>query len=102
MKKRLPRHKLAAYAATLPTCNVVMESCGSDRYLQTLLINGIRAVVSHREVLDNNHDHWVANKKATWRHNKAVVALANKNVRIIWLMINTGEGFNYGVQRTAA
>ena len=58
--------------------------------------------LSHRKVLDNNHDHWVANKKATWRHNKAVVALANKNVRIIWLMINTGEGFNYGVQRTAA
>jgi transposase len=32
MKKRLPRHKLAAYAATLPTCTIVMESCGGANY----------------------------------------------------------------------
>jgi hypothetical protein len=29
LKKRLSRHKLAAYAATLPACTIVME--GSDK-----------------------------------------------------------------------
>jgi transposase len=72
------------------------------RYLRTLLIHRARAVLSHRNVLVSSYDRWVANKKATLSHNKAAVALANKNARIIWSMLNTGEEFNYGVQRTAA
>jgi hypothetical protein len=52
--------------------------------------------------LDSNYDRWVANKKATLSHNKAAVALANKNARIIWSMLNTGEEFNCGVQGIAA
>ena len=32
LRKRLPRHKLAAYIANLPTCTVVMESCGGANY----------------------------------------------------------------------
>jgi transposase len=70
--------------------------------LRTLLIHGARAVLSHRKFLDNNYDRWVAKKKATLSHNKAAVALANKNARIIWSMLSTGEEFNYGVQLAAA
>jgi transposase len=73
-----------------------------DRYLRTLLIHGARAVLSHRKVLDSNYDRWVAKKKTTLSHNKAAVALANKNARIIWSMLSTGEEFNYGVQLAAA
>ena len=32
LKKRLPRHKLAAYVANLRACTVVMESCGGANY----------------------------------------------------------------------
>ncbi len=32
LKRRLPRDKLAAYAANLPPCTVVMESCGGANY----------------------------------------------------------------------
>jgi len=32
LKKRLPRHKLAAYIANLSACTVVMESCGGANY----------------------------------------------------------------------
>ena len=32
LKKRVPRHKLAAYVANLPACTVVMESCGGANY----------------------------------------------------------------------
>lgn len=73
-----------------------------DRYLRTLLIHGARAVLSHSEGSDNDYRLWVARKKATLSHNKAAVALANKNARIIWSMLSTGEEFSYGAQRSAA
>ena len=73
-----------------------------DRYLRTLLIHGARAVLSHCKDSENDYGRWVARKKATLSHNKAAVALANKNARIIWSMLNTGEEFNYGAQPTAA
>ena len=73
-----------------------------DRYLRTLLIHGARAVLSHYKDLDNDYNRWVGRKKATLSHNKAAVALANKNARIIWSMLNTGDEFSYGVQTAAA
>ncbi len=73
-----------------------------DRYLRTLLIHGARAVLSHSKGSDNDYRLWVARKKATLSHNKAAVALANKNARIIWSMLRTGEEFNYGAQTAAA
>jgi len=73
-----------------------------DRYLRTLLIHGARAVLSHYKGQDNNYARWVGRKKVTLSHNKAAVALANKNARIIWSMLNTGEEFNYPIPFTAA
>jgi len=32
LRKRLPRLELAVYLANLPTCTVVMESCGGANY----------------------------------------------------------------------
>jgi len=32
LKKRLPRHRLAAYIANLDACTIVMESCGGANY----------------------------------------------------------------------
>jgi len=54
-----------------------------DRYLRTLLVHGARAVLSHCKDSSNDYTHWVARKRATLSHNKAAVALANKNARII-------------------
>jgi len=64
-----------------------------DRYLRTLLIHGARAVLSHCKDSSNDYTRWVARKRATLSHNKAAVALANKNARIIWSLLNTGENF---------
>lgn len=72
-----------------------------DRYLRTLLIHGARAVLSHHKDAANDYSCWVARKKSTLCHSKAAVALANKNARIIWSMLNTGEEFSYGVQKGA-
>jgi len=53
-----------------------------DRYLCTFLIHGARAVLSHYKDKDNDYTRWVGRKKATLSHNKAAVALGNKNARI--------------------
>ncbi len=73
-----------------------------DRYLRTLLIHGARAALSHYKNTDNEYGRWLIEKKATLSFNKAAVALANKNARIIWSLLKTGEEFNYGAQRAAA
>jgi transposase len=72
-----------------------------DRYLRTLLIHGARAALSHYKSTDNKYGRWLSRKKAMLSFNKAAVALANKNARIIWSMLNTGEEFDYGIQTTA-
>jgi len=58
--------------------------------------------LSHYKTTDNDYGLWLARKKATLSFNKAAVALANKNARIIWSLLNSGEEFNYGVQTAAA
>ncbi|MGB5707488.1 MAG: IS110 family transposase, partial [Arenicellales bacterium] len=59
------------------------------------------AVLSHCKESDSNYARWVAKKRATLSHNKAAVALANKNARIIWSLLSTGEKFNHQVQVAA-
>jgi len=68
-----------------------------DRYLRTLLIHGARAALSHYKTTDNDYGRWLTGKKATLSFNKAAVALANKNARIIWSLLNTGEEFSHDV-----
>ncbi|MDF1761759.1 MAG: transposase [Coxiellaceae bacterium] len=65
-----------------------------DRYLRTLLIHGARAALSFCKNVDNEYGRWLTKRKATMKFNKAAVALANKNARIIWSLLNTGEEFN--------
>ena len=62
-----------------------------DRYVRTLLIHGARAVVTYCGNKTDKRSRWVANKKQRSGHNVAAVALANKNARIIWAMLATGE-----------
>lgn len=73
-----------------------------DRYLRTLLIHGARAALSHYKKTDTGYGRWLVEKKANLSFNKAAVALANKNARIIWSLLHTGEEFNSNVQMGAA
>jgi len=73
-----------------------------DRYFRTLLIHGARAVLSHYKGRDSDYARWVQKKKTDLSFNKAAVALANKNARIIWSMLTTGEPFNGSPRITAA
>lgn len=60
-----------------------------DRHLRTLFIHGARAVF---RVATNNNDgylnQWINQLKERRGFNKTTVAVANKNARIIWSMLN--------------
>jgi len=62
-----------------------------DRYIRMLLVHGARSVVNICENKTDRKSQWVADKKKRCGYNKATVALANKNARVIWAMLATGE-----------
>lgn len=62
-----------------------------DSYVRTLLIHGARSFVRVCEKKTDGLSLWVTDKKRRAGCNKASVALANKNARIIWAMLATGE-----------
>lgn len=62
-----------------------------DRYIRKLLVHGARAVVKTCENKTDKRNVWVADKKQRCGYNKAAVAVANKNARIIWAVLATGE-----------
>lgn len=62
-----------------------------DTYIRTLLIHGGRAVVSHCAKKTDRRSRWVAEKMKTRGKNKAAVAVANKNARVIWKIMSTEE-----------
>ncbi|PRC93558.1 IS110 family transposase [Solimicrobium silvestre] len=58
-----------------------------DSYLRTLLIHGARSVLRAAERKVHHAGSWLANLMERRNFNVAVVALANKNARIIWALL---------------
>lgn len=73
-----------------------------DRYLRTLLIHGARSALSRCKNIDSKYGEWLAEKKTLLSLNKAAVAVANKNARIIWALLKTGKEFNCNQKMLAA
>ena len=64
-----------------------------DAYLRSLLIHGARAALQFAPKREDYRSKWVT-KKATERgFNKATVALANRNARVIWAMLAKNESY---------
>ena len=68
-----------------------------DRYLRTLLIHGARSVVRAAEGKTDRRSCWIQRLVATRGKNKAAVAVANKNARIIWALLSRGECYQPAV-----
>ncbi len=64
-----------------------------DKYLRTLLIHGGRSVVTRCGKKDDPRSVWVKRIKMERGSNKASVAVANKNARIILAMLKSGEEY---------
>jgi len=69
-----------------------------DSYIRKTLIQGAKAVVYRCDQKTDRRSLWLKDKKDRCGLNKAAVALANKNVRIIWAMLSTGECYRKPTQ----
>ncbi len=69
-----------------------------DVYIRTLLIHGGRTVVRHIGAKnEDNRSNWIRSLKERRGANRAAVAIANKNARIIWAMLAKNEEYRKAV-----
>lgn len=66
-----------------------------DGYLRCLLIHGSRAVLNYAKIKAKTDylNVWALKKEKTRGKNRAIVALANKNARIIWAIMSSGKPY---------
>jgi transposase len=91
---------LAAYLGLVPRQNstggksvLLSITKKGDRYLRTLLIHGARAALQVAPRHDDRRSQWALNLKRKSGPNVAAVALANKNARVMWKLLTSGEHF---------
>ncbi|MBQ0933679.1 IS110 family transposase [Ideonella alba] len=65
-----------------------------DDYLRTLLIQGAKSAVMSAGKRCDRISRWLVQLKERVGWQKAVVALANKNARILWAVLTRGVAFN--------
>ncbi len=65
-----------------------------DMYLRTLLIQGAKAMVHTAHKRDDPISKWAHQLKEKSGWQKAVVAVANKNARILWAVLVRGKAFD--------
>lgn len=65
-----------------------------DMYLRTLLIQGAKSIVLTAHKRDDPISKWAFQLKERSGWQKAVVALANKNARILWAVFVRGKAFD--------
>ena len=64
-----------------------------SQHLRSLLVHGARAVVRTAPNKTDPHNHWINQLRERRGFNRATVAVANKNARIIWAVLRTGEPY---------
>jgi len=64
-----------------------------NQHLRSLLVHGARAVVRTAPRNIDPHNQWVNQLRERRGFNRATVAVANKNARIIWAVLRSGEPY---------
>ncbi len=64
-----------------------------NQHLRSLLVHGARAVVRTAPNKIDLNNQWVNKLRERRGFNRATVAVANKNTRIIWAVLRTGEPY---------
>ena len=64
-----------------------------DKYLRALLIQGARSVVTYAPKHDDYRSNWITDLARRRNVNIATVAVANKNVRTAWKMLQAGDNY---------
>jgi transposase len=65
-----------------------------DAYLRTLLVQGARSAVQSAHRREDRLSRWVLALRERRGWQKAAVALANKNARILWALLSKGECYD--------
>jgi transposase len=65
-----------------------------DDYLRTLLIQGAKAALMSAGKRDDPISHWLVQLVARVGWQKACIAMANKNARILWAVMTRDQGFD--------
>lgn len=66
-----------------------------DNYLRSLLVHGARSALYRVTDKESKRARWALNLKERRGSNKACVAMANKNVRVIWALLSKGEAYRH-------
>jgi len=77
--------------------NLLGISKRGDSYLRKLLIHGARATLRWADLKTDRRSQWIRELIARRGSNRAAVAVANKNARIVWALLSRG-----GVYQEAA
>jgi transposase len=64
-----------------------------SKHLRTLLVHGARAVVRTAVRKTDSRSMWVNELRQRRGYNRATVAVANKNARVIWAVLTSGEPY---------
>jgi transposase len=64
-----------------------------NRYLRTLFIHGARSAVQFAHKKENRLSKWILSLVQRKGKNRAAVALANKNVRVAWALMQSNEEY---------
>jgi transposase len=96
-------HQLSAWLGLVPSQNSSggKTSLGritkrGDDYLRTLLIQGAKAAVMSAGKRHDPISRWLVQLVARVGWQKACVAMANKNARILWAVMTRDQGFDPG------
>jgi len=68
-----------------------------DSYLRSLLVHGARSAIITARKKSDRKSRWVTEKVKTRGHNRACVALANKNARIVWALMTKGVEYKQAI-----
>jgi len=64
-----------------------------DRYIRTLMIHGARAVLGKAGGKQDARSQWIGRMRERRHPNVVAVALANKNARIVWSVLASGNAY---------
>ena len=67
-----------------------------SQHLRSLLVHGARSVVRTAPHKTDPTNQWVNQLRQRRGFNRATVAVANKNARIIWAVLRSGEAYRAG------
>jgi transposase len=68
-----------------------------DTYIRSLLIHGARSAIQASSKKEDKRSKWIQSVKERRGSNRAAVALANKNARIIWALLANGVEYKQAV-----